>query len=223
MTMMSWPGMAVLQNGKFRCREGSARCDRVVPAGRPMARENEPLDFTAPAVDEKAFDELLDYLRRQPGDRSLLPLASGRHHPITPGAPLTAPELGPFWSTAMPGHDIIVIGASSGGVDVLTSLVSRLVKRFRLRSSSSLHVRPDVPSLPPAILNRVGALAGGSCGRRRTNSHRTDLRGPAWQAESICTSGAWGRTGTGARTCTGRRSIPCSERLRTTTVRASSA
>src|SRR5712691_5810237 len=28
-----------------------------------MSRENEPLDFTAPAVDEKAFDELLDYLR----------------------------------------------------------------------------------------------------------------------------------------------------------------
>src|SRR5438046_6820582 len=32
-----------------------------------MSSENEPLDFTPLSVDEKAFDELLDYLRRTRG------------------------------------------------------------------------------------------------------------------------------------------------------------
>ena len=58
----------------------------------------------------------------------------------------------------MPGHDIIVIGASSGGVEVLTSLVSRLPETLPAAIFIVLHVRPDVPSLLPAILNRVGAL-----------------------------------------------------------------
>ncbi len=58
----------------------------------------------------------------------------------------------------MPGHDIIVIGASSGGVEVLTSLVSRLPETLPAAIFVVLHVRPDVPSLLPAILNRVGSL-----------------------------------------------------------------
>jgi two-component system chemotaxis response regulator CheB len=58
----------------------------------------------------------------------------------------------------MPGHDIIVIGASSGGVEVLTSLASRLPETLPAAIFVVLHVRPDVPSLLPAILNRVGAL-----------------------------------------------------------------
>src|SRR5204863_115895 len=58
----------------------------------------------------------------------------------------------------MPGHDIIVIGASSGGVEVLTSLVSRLPETLPAAIFIVLHVRPDVPSLLPAILNRVGRL-----------------------------------------------------------------
>jgi two-component system chemotaxis response regulator CheB len=58
----------------------------------------------------------------------------------------------------MPGHDIIVIGASSGGVEVLTTLVSRLPETLRAAIFIVLHVRPDAPSLLPAILNRAGTL-----------------------------------------------------------------
>ena len=58
----------------------------------------------------------------------------------------------------MPGHDIIVIGASSGGVEVLTTIVSRLPADLPAAIFIVLHVRPDAPSLLPAILNRVGAL-----------------------------------------------------------------
>jgi two-component system chemotaxis response regulator CheB len=56
----------------------------------------------------------------------------------------------------MPGHDIIVIGASSGGVEVLTSLVRRLPEDLPAAVFVVLHVRPDAPSLLPAILNRAG-------------------------------------------------------------------
>jgi two-component system chemotaxis response regulator CheB len=58
----------------------------------------------------------------------------------------------------MPGHDIIVIGASSGGVEVLTSLVRRLPENLPAAIFVVLHVRPDAPSLLPAILNRAGVL-----------------------------------------------------------------
>lgn len=57
-----------------------------------------------------------------------------------------------------PGHDIIVIGASSGGVEVLTRLVSRLPEDLPAALFVVLHVRPDAPSLLPAILNRAGLL-----------------------------------------------------------------
>src|SRR5437773_11022892 len=71
---------------------------------------------------------------------------------------LTAPKLPVSGATAMPGHDIIVIGASSGGVEVLTTLVSRLPEALPAAVFVVLHVRPDAPSLLPAILNRAGAL-----------------------------------------------------------------
>jgi two-component system chemotaxis response regulator CheB len=57
-----------------------------------------------------------------------------------------------------PGHDIIVIGASSGGVEVLTRLVSTLPESLPAAVFVVLHVRPDAPSLLPAILNRAGLL-----------------------------------------------------------------
>jgi two-component system chemotaxis response regulator CheB len=59
---------------------------------------------------------------------------------------------------AAPGHNIIVIGASSGGVEVLTRLVSRLPESLPAAVFIVLHVRPDAPSMLPAILNRVGLL-----------------------------------------------------------------
>ena len=58
----------------------------------------------------------------------------------------------------MPGHDIIVIGASAGGVEVLTRLVAGLPASLRAAVFVVLHVRPEGPSLLPAILNRAGPL-----------------------------------------------------------------
>ena len=57
-----------------------------------------------------------------------------------------------------PGHDIIVIGASSGGVEVLTRLASKLPETLPAAVFVVLHVKPDAPSLLPAILNRAGRL-----------------------------------------------------------------
>jgi two-component system, chemotaxis family, protein-glutamate methylesterase/glutaminase len=58
----------------------------------------------------------------------------------------------------MAHHDVIVIGASSGGVEVLTKLLGRLPPDFPAAVFVVLHVRPDAPSYLPAILNRVGGL-----------------------------------------------------------------
>jgi two-component system chemotaxis response regulator CheB len=57
-----------------------------------------------------------------------------------------------------PGHDIIVIGASSGGVEVLTRLVGTLPETLPAAVFVVLHVKADAPSLLPAILNRAGRL-----------------------------------------------------------------
>jgi two-component system chemotaxis response regulator CheB len=55
-------------------------------------------------------------------------------------------------------RDIIVIGASSGGVEVLTSLVAGLPPDLPAALFIVLHVSPDAPSMLPAILNRAGHL-----------------------------------------------------------------
>lgn len=39
----------------------------------------------------------------------------------------------------MPGHDIIAVGASAGGVEALETLIKGLPPRLSLSSSTSLH------------------------------------------------------------------------------------
>lgn len=58
----------------------------------------------------------------------------------------------------MPHRDVVVIGASSGGVEGLITLLSHLPDDLSAALFVVLHVRPDVPSQLPAILNRVGTL-----------------------------------------------------------------
>ena len=55
-------------------------------------------------------------------------------------------------------RDVIVIGASSGGVDPLIKLVRGLPATLPAAVFIVLHVRPDAPSQLPAILNRAGEL-----------------------------------------------------------------
>ncbi|KAB8145547.1 chemotaxis protein CheB [Chloroflexia bacterium SDU3-3] len=55
-------------------------------------------------------------------------------------------------------HDIIVIGASAGGVEALTTIVQGLPADLAASLFVVLHIPPDAPSLLPAILSRAGPL-----------------------------------------------------------------
>jgi len=56
----------------------------------------------------------------------------------------------------MPKRDIIVVGASAGGVDALTRLVAGLPAKLRAAVFVVLHVAPYVRSQLPHILSRAG-------------------------------------------------------------------
>ena len=58
----------------------------------------------------------------------------------------------------MASRDVIVVGASSGGVEALTKLLAPLPPDLPAAIFIVLHVRPDGPSYLPAILNRAGGL-----------------------------------------------------------------
>lgn len=58
----------------------------------------------------------------------------------------------------MPGHDIIVVGASAGGVEALTRLVADLPKDLPAAVFIVIHVSPQSKSLLPNILSRRGSL-----------------------------------------------------------------
>ncbi len=58
----------------------------------------------------------------------------------------------------MSGHDIIVIGASAGGVEALRSLVKDLPGDFPGAIFLVLHIPSGSPSLMPQILSRYGQL-----------------------------------------------------------------
>jgi two-component system chemotaxis response regulator CheB len=58
----------------------------------------------------------------------------------------------------MPGHDIIVIGASAGGVEALQELAHGLPSNLPAAVFIVLHIPPAGPSLLPRILNKSGPL-----------------------------------------------------------------
>lgn len=58
----------------------------------------------------------------------------------------------------MPGHDIIVIGASAGGVEALRGLVSGLPADLPAAVFVVVHIPPDSTSVLPQILARAGPL-----------------------------------------------------------------
>lgn len=58
----------------------------------------------------------------------------------------------------MPGHDIVVIGASAGGVEALSLLARDLPVDLPAAIFVSLHIPAHCPSLLPHILNRHGRL-----------------------------------------------------------------
>src|SRR3989440_3321854 len=58
----------------------------------------------------------------------------------------------------MPGHDIIVIGASAGGVEALIKLAGQLPADLPASIFIVLHIPAQSPSLLPDILGRSGRL-----------------------------------------------------------------
>lgn len=58
----------------------------------------------------------------------------------------------------MPGHDIIVVGASAGGVEALKTLVAGLPKDLPAALFIVVHIRAESKSFLPEILSRYGAL-----------------------------------------------------------------
>jgi two-component system, chemotaxis family, protein-glutamate methylesterase/glutaminase len=58
----------------------------------------------------------------------------------------------------MPGHDIIVVGTSAGGVEALTTLVAGLPHDLPAAIFIVLHLAPEGPSFLAEILSRAGPL-----------------------------------------------------------------
>ena len=58
----------------------------------------------------------------------------------------------------MPGHDIVVVGASAGGVETLIKLAEKLPAGLPASVFVVLHIPPQNPSLMPEILSRSGRL-----------------------------------------------------------------
>ncbi len=58
----------------------------------------------------------------------------------------------------MPTHDIIVVGASAGGVEALSNLIATFPPDLPAAVFVVLHIPPQAPSVLPQILARKGAL-----------------------------------------------------------------
>jgi two-component system chemotaxis response regulator CheB len=58
----------------------------------------------------------------------------------------------------VPGHDIITIGASAGGVEAFKKIVHELPPALQAAIFVVLHISPEGPSVLPDILNRAGPL-----------------------------------------------------------------
>lgn len=68
------------------------------------------------------------------------------------------PEVDGATSTDMPVERIIVIGASSGGIEALRTLVSHLPSNFSTPICAVMHLSPQSPSILHEILGRAAKL-----------------------------------------------------------------
>ena len=59
---------------------------------------------------------------------------------------------------ALPTHDIVVIGASAGGLDAITNVVRSLPSNLAASVFIVIHTSPEGPGLLPDILGRLGTI-----------------------------------------------------------------
>lgn len=77
----------------------------------------------------------------------------------------------------MPGHDIIVIGTSAGGVEALRELVASLPSNLPAAIFIVIHIPPHTTSFLPEILNRVQKQRNGES-LRAAHPHNGELIQP---------------------------------------------
>jgi two-component system chemotaxis response regulator CheB len=75
----------------------------------------------------------------------------------------------------MPDHDIVVVGASAGGVEALIRLVASMPAQLPAAVFVVLHVPPTGTSALPDILGRSGPLPAGPRQGRRADRARSHL------------------------------------------------
>lgn len=61
----------------------------------------------------------------------------------------------------MPGHNVVVVGASAGGVETVIRLVAELPADFPAAVFMTIHITQHGPSLLPGILTRAGSMPAG--------------------------------------------------------------
>jgi two-component system chemotaxis response regulator CheB len=70
------------------------------------------------------------------------------------------------WPMEEGGRDIIVIGASAGGIDPLREIVAAFPPDLRAAVFVVVHISPDCTSVLPEILTRAGPLRAAHCSDR---------------------------------------------------------
>ena len=82
----------------------------------------------------------------------------------------------------MGGHDIIVIGASAGGIEALSQLVARLPADLPASVFVVVHIPAHATSVLPRIFNRYGPLPRRARRRERADPPRA---GSTWRRPTI--------------------------------------
>lgn len=81
---------------------------------------------------------------------------------IDPSARIVSPAPTRLGKVRMPGHDIVVVGASAGAVETLQSLVRQLPASFPATMFVAVHMPPEANSVLSQILGRASPVPVGT-------------------------------------------------------------